>query len=197
MPVQQDPEYERQLVSRAVDDPAAFQELYEGYLQRVYGYVAARVENRQDAEDIVANVFLSIIRHRLQFRNQRASSFAAWVFTIARNAVNDFYRQGLANTTVPLDDLHDAPAAETPHETALTEQETARELRRRINALPERRRDIIMLRFFAGLRNQEIASVLGLDERTVASHLSRALRDLYQSYQPAELQPERFSHDAK
>jgi DNA-directed RNA polymerase specialized sigma24 family protein len=49
-----------------------------------------------------------------------------------------------------------------------------------------RRREIVALRYFGGLRNQEIAAVLGLGERTVAAHLSRALRDLHAAYQRIE-----------
>jgi RNA polymerase sigma-70 factor, ECF subfamily len=52
--------------------------------------------------------------------------------------------------------------------------------------LPPRRRDILLLKFFGGLRNQEIARMLNLDERTVASHLSRALDDLRRLYEPEE-----------
>ena len=52
-------------------------------------------------------------------------------------------------------------------------------MHRMIARLPERRREIITLRFYGELRNQEIAEVLGLDVRTVASHLSRGLRDLH------------------
>jgi RNA polymerase sigma factor (sigma-70 family) len=51
-----------------------------------------------------------------------------------------------------------------------------------IAKLSPRRRDIVTLRFFGGLRNQEIAAVLKLDERSVASHLSRALEDLRRQY---------------
>ena len=53
-----------------------------------------------------------------------------------------------------------------------------------------RRREIVLLRFASGLRNQEIARVLNLDERTVASHLCRALEDLQQQYQREELADE-------
>jgi RNA polymerase sigma factor (sigma-70 family) len=51
-----------------------------------------------------------------------------------------------------------------------------------IETLSPRRQEIIRLRFFAGLRNQEIAAVLGLDERTISAHLCRALEDLQAKY---------------
>src|SRR5689334_11881036 len=87
------PDSEQVLVNRAADDAEAFRALYDLYIERVYGYVAARVDDRKDAEDIVSNVFLSVVRGLGHIRNQHNTSFAAWLFTIARNAVNDFYRR--------------------------------------------------------------------------------------------------------
>ena len=51
-------------------------------------------------------------------------------------------------------------------------------MRRLVAALPPRRQEVIRLRFFGGLSSREIAAILDLDERTVASNLSRALVDL-------------------
>lgn len=55
-------------------------------------------------------------------------------------------------------------------------------MRALIETLAPQRQKVVLLRFFAGLRNREIARVLGLDERTVASHLSRGIQDLHQKY---------------
>ncbi len=188
---------EQTLVNRAADDPEAFQALYDLYIERVYGYVAARVDDRKDAEDIVSTVFLSVVRGLGQVRNQRNTSFAAWLFTIARNAVHDFYRRN-NKAVVPLEALQETQAADDlPPDVLVAQIETAHELRCLIADLPERRREIILLKFFSGLRNQEIASVLDLDERTVASHLSRALKDLYQRYQESETLVERLPHDSR
>ena len=51
-------------------------------------------------------------------------------------------------------------------------------MRKLIETLSPRRKETILLKYFAGLRNQEIAHLLSLDERTVASHISRGLADL-------------------
>src|SRR5687767_1999530 len=84
---------EQALVKRALDDPLAFQELYEHHFSRIYGYVASCINNQQDAEDIVSEVFLRVVRNLAALRNQHSTSFAAWLFTIARNAVTDHYRR--------------------------------------------------------------------------------------------------------
>jgi RNA polymerase sigma factor (sigma-70 family) len=58
------------------------------------------------------------------------------------------------------------------------QSEQAFHIRQMIALLPIKRQEVVILKFFGGLRNKEIAAVLDLDERTVASHLSRALTDL-------------------
>lgn len=189
MPHRINPDDERALLARLDSDPAAFNSLYTLYLSRVYSYVAARIENQQDAEDVVSEVFLKVLKNLGQFRYQHGLSFAAWIFTIARHAVSDFYRRRPPDQTLS---LQAAPlATETPPDLALIEREGARDLRRLVAALPERRRDVVMLKFFSGLRNQEIAVVLGIGEKSVAANLSRALKDLSQQVQPAEKQVNR------
>lgn len=59
-----------------------------------------------------------------------------------------------------------------------------------VETLSPRRQEVITLRFFGELKNQEIAKILDLDERTVASHLCRGIEDLQHKYQQEE-----FAHD--
>lgn len=171
------------LVKRAAHDPVAFQDLYELYFGRVYSYVAAKVGNQFDIEDLVSDIFLQVVKGLPQFRNHRNSSFGAWIFTIARNLITDFYRrQGRAADTHQLDAFTNAVADSMEPDGPLLEKERAAELHTLLKKLQERRREVIMLKFFSGLRNHEIAQILGLEERTVASHLSRGLEDLYGLY---------------
>ena len=142
----------------------------------------------QDAEDLTSLVFLKAVRGRDQFNGRHERSLDAWLFAIARHAVTDFYRR--ADPGGEPEALEDEAlarhAAQPTPEAALLTAERHAELRRLIRALPTRRREIVALRYFGGLRNQEIAAVLGLGERTVAAHLSRALRDLHAAYQQLE-----------
>ncbi|MAS32658.1 MAG: RNA polymerase subunit sigma-24 [Anaerolineaceae bacterium] len=180
-------DYEQQLLARVERDPEAFRELYQRYFPRVFAYVAYRVRRREDAEDVVGEVFMQIVRGLSQFEYRGDGSFAAWVFRIAHNQVNQFYRRNRLETEpVPLDDLPEIQAHHLAPDGVLARKEQFAHLSALIADLPQRRREIVTLRFFGGLRNQEIARVLELDERTVASHLSRALGDLRRSYQPEE-----------
>lgn len=168
---------EKTLVERARSEPEAFRELYHLYVGRVYGYVAYRVQRRQDAEDITAEVFMKVVARLAQFEYRGDGAFAAWVFRIAHNEVAQFFRRQRRGT-VSLDDLPDIQGDHLSPDEAVLLREQFAGLAALIVTLPPRRQEIITLRFYGGLRNQEIAEVLHLDERTVASHLSRALADL-------------------
>ncbi len=179
MQIQLEPERERQLIESSKDDPQAFRELYRHYLPRVYAYVAYRVGKKQEAEDLVSELFLKVVERISDFQYRGAGTFPAWLFQIARNQVNAFFRQNHRNSIpVPLEDLPDVIASGELPADAVLRKERFIELRELIETLSPRRRETILLKYFAGLRNQEIAHVLSLDERTVASHISRALDDL-------------------
>ena len=178
-----DPARERQLIAQGQHQPDAFRELYRHYFPRIYAYVAYRVGGRQDAEDVVAEVFLRVVKSLGRFEYRGAGSFAAWIFRIAHNRVNQFYRkQTHAFESLSLHDLPDIQSDSVSPDVQLLRKEQFARLHSLIATLSPRRQEIITLRFFGGLRNRDIAQVLGLDERTVASHLSRALADLERKY---------------
>jgi RNA polymerase sigma-70 factor (ECF subfamily) len=172
-------ECEQELVERAPGDPEAFRRLYNLYLPRVYAYVGYRVGAVQDTEDVVADIFLKVVEELDRFEWRHSNSFAAWLFRIAHNLVANFHRDtGRAGTPLPLDALPNVAANALLPEDSLLRKELFARLRDAIDALPARRREVVSLRYVAGLRNHEIAHVLGIDERTVGSTLSRALDEL-------------------
>lgn len=178
-----DAERERRLVQLARQDPEAFQELYHLYFRRVYGYVASRIANPHDAEDVVSEIFLRVIKNLDQLRNLADASFTAWLFVIARHAITDHYRRdGREEIPVPLDGSDSFPAPDSQPDQIVARSETAAQLHSLVLTLPERKREIVTLRYYGGLHNHEIAAVLGIGEKTVAAYLSRALDDLQEKY---------------
>ena len=189
------PETERAYIQEARRNPRAFVHLYDHYFPRIHAYVRYRVHGQQDAEDIIAEVFLKAIRRIRSFKWRHENSFAAWLFRIAHNRIVDYYRRRGQVEIVEMalnpgesasGNGSKSAAALTScalrPEEALTQQETFEQMRALIETLSPRRREVITLRFFGGLRNKEIAGILELDERTIASHLSRGLRDLRARY---------------
>jgi len=189
------PETERAYIQEARRNPRAFVHLYDHYFPRIHAYVRYRVHGQQDAEDIIAEVFLKAMRRIRSFKWRHENSFAAWLFRIAHNRIVDYYRRRGQVEIVEMalnpgesasGNGSKSAAALTScalrPEEALTQQETFQQMRSLIETLSPRRREVITLRFFGGLRNKEIAGILELDERTIASHLSRGLRDLRARY---------------
>jgi RNA polymerase sigma-70 factor (ECF subfamily) len=136
-------------------DRAAFGELYDRYLPSVYARVCALVP-RTDAEDVTQDVFVSVARSIHTFRGD--SAFATWVHTIVRRRAADYHRRAARRVQqVPLDEEGDAGSDEP---LGTVEEELA--VKRLLLALPERQREVILLRLVEGLPFAEVAARLGI-----------------------------------
>src|ERR1035437_6717703 len=88
------------LIEQARRDPEAFAALYRRYLTPVYRYLYSRLGSVHDAEDITTQVFIDALEGLSANHYRAGGCFSAWLFTIARHRLVDFYRQ---RPTVPLD----------------------------------------------------------------------------------------------
>jgi RNA polymerase sigma-70 factor (ECF subfamily) len=192
MPNQLVPALERDMLEKAQQAPVAFKELYGHYFSRVYAYIGYRIGQVQDVEDVVADTFLSAVEKLNEFEWRGDGSFAAWLFRIASNQVSSYYRKNnKVKESVPLESLPQIKSnAMLPDDSSLQKEKFAK-LRQMVGTLSPRRQEIIIFKFFGGLRNNEIAKILGLDERTIASHLCRGLEDLHGKYQNEVRQTEK------
>lgn len=175
-------------------DPDAIRSLYRTYFESIYGYIAYKVGRAQDAEDLVSETFLRAIENLHKFEYRGEGAFKAWLFRIAINLVNSFYRPREPEY-LPIDAVPVIESSELPPDLALLQKEKFTLLHHLVGTLSLRRQEIITLRFFAGLRNREIAETLGLDERTVASHLCRGLEDLQQKYMAYESPEKKVNYE--
>ena len=175
------PQHEQQVIRDARSNPDAFRELYRHYFPRIYAYVAYRVGRIGETEDLVADIFVKVVESLGTFEYRGAGSFAAWIFRIAYNHVSQFHRG--RNDMLSIDDVSDIISDDLSPDQTIIRKEQFIHLRELLQTLSPRRQEIIRLKFFGELRNQEIAAVLGLDERTVASHLCRGIEDLARRYE--------------
>lgn len=178
-----DDEQERHLIEQSRFNADSFRELYHRYFPSTYAYVAYRLNRVQDVEDIVSEAFLKALEELHRFEYKGEGSFAAWLFRIVHNLVNDFYRRNpLRDQSVDFHESIQLCDATVPPDERLSALQESLRLRQLISTLSPRRQEVILLRFFGDLRNCEIAKVLGLNEHAVASYLCRGLEELRQKY---------------
>ncbi len=177
-------ENEQELAERAKTDDEAFVVLYEFYLPKIYGFVLRRCGHVQTAEDIVSTVFLKCVNALPKYRADQGA-FGAWLYRIATNALIDHYRSAGRSTVEQLETAEElADAAASPSDLTETALESRR-LRKILALLPPRDQEILNLKYFAGLSNQEIAETLGQTANNVGVLIHRALKkaiDLNKKY---------------
>ena len=156
----------RKLSSPTVVERARFAELYEQNFERVYAFVARRVRDRAEAEDVVSEVFYKALKG-LDGYEERGVPFVAWLYRIASNLLKDRARQ--AGREEPLDD---EPAA------ADDDVERRALLFRLVDTLPPAQRDVIVWRFAEQQSIADVARRLGRSEGAVKQLQLRALEAL-------------------
>lgn len=152
----------------------AFDRLYRDSRDDVFAYVAGMLRDRVAAEDVTAQAFERAYRKRRGFDPRRGSR-RAWLFGIARNAALDELRRRRRHAALEAEPA-DTDAVE-PHELAETALRRAA-LRTAMRRLDARERELVALKFFAGLANAEIAAVLGVSESNAGTRLHRTLAKL-------------------
>jgi len=164
-------------VRAAQRDPHAFDRLYRRYLDRVYSYAFYQLGDHHDAEDATERTFLAALAAIDRFHDD-GSTFRAWLFRIAHNAIANSHRARRRRPTQPITDARHqaAPGADPAGVVARADQQ--REIRAALARIPADRRHAILLRFVDGLSAREVGAVLDRSEGAARVLLHRALRDL-------------------
>jgi RNA polymerase sigma-70 factor (ECF subfamily) len=140
----------------------------------VYAYAAGLLRDRAAAEDVTAQAFERAYRRRRGFDPRRGTR-RAWLFGIARNAALDELRRRRRN--VALDgELEDVDAVAPDQGAEVAVRRAA--LKAAIASLAPRERELVALKFFAGLTNSEIAGVIGTSETNAGTRLHRVIEKL-------------------
>jgi RNA polymerase sigma-70 factor (ECF subfamily) len=164
---------EDDLIRKSAANPESFKPLYETYFKRIFLFVFHRVNDKELSGDITQQVFLNALSniHKYQFRGL---PFSSWLFRIAVNQCNDFFRQNKKMRTVVLED---------PHIRELYDELTAdqswdeweRKLPGVLEQLPEEDLQLIELRFFEQRPFKEVSEIMGLTESNTKVRTYRIL----------------------
>ncbi len=166
-----------ELAVQAASDPYAFSTLYHRCYARIYNYVRYRVDDDATADELCGSIFERLLNALNGFKPERAS-FITWLFAIARNALNDHYRRQRLRRFIPLDAILQRPDPQlSPEELVLRDEQTS-QLLKALRDLEPKERDLLGLKFAAGLNNREIAGLTGLSESNVGVRVYRAIQKL-------------------
>jgi RNA polymerase sigma-70 factor, ECF subfamily len=152
---------------------ASFEALYRASADAVYAYASSLLRDRSAAEEVTATAFERAFRKQRSF-NPRRGTQRAWLFGIARNAALDELRRRKRIAALSEEPADDAAAPEGEAEAA----ERRATVRAALATLEPRDRELIALKFHAGLDNAEIAKVLGISASNAGTRVHRALTRL-------------------
>jgi len=162
--------------ARAHGDPAdggSFDALYRATADDLYAYVATLVRDRAAAEDVVAAAFERAYRRRRSYDARRGSR-RQWLFGIARHAALDELRRRRRVATLAAEPGDPGPVADD----AGGDPVRRATVRAALAGLEPRDRELVALKFFAGLDNAEIAGVLGISPSNAGTRVHRAVQRL-------------------
>ncbi len=156
---------EESLVRRAQQrDQEAFTQLYEQHFDRIYRYVALRIGDKIEAEDMTQQVFINALRSISSFK-WKGIPFSAWLFRIAHNQVVDYLRKKAKQATIPLDESQ--ASSDSNPQLVAERRLDIEQLLLATRHLTEAQREVISLRFAGGLSIAQVSKVMGKSEGAV------------------------------
>lgn len=158
------------------NDRLAFEELYERYWSRLYSSAYKRLSNREAAEEIVQDIFTSLWIKRAELVIH--SSFENYLYTSAKYMVFAFFQKECNRKAYESYFTYVHNRVDNSTLEVLDLNELKRNVSSEVEKLPEKCRKVYELSRKEFRTNKEIAFSLGISEKTVENHLTRALRTL-------------------
>ena len=156
---------EESLILRAKQkDEEAFARLYEEYFDKIYRYVALKVGDKMEAEDIAQQVFVKAIKSISSFK-WKGYPFSAWLFRIAHNQVVDYFRKSKKRVSVALDESLVADEDDPPE--IFERKLDIEKLASATKQLTPAQQEVISLRFAGGMSIIQVAQAMGKSEGAV------------------------------
>ena len=154
-------------------DPGAIDELVDQYKNQLFAFIVRLVNDYTAAEDIFQESWIKVIRSVKGFRGD--SKLSTWLFQIALNQCRDAMRKKGKHILVPIEEAESIAGKPTLDVERMV---TAEQVRKIVAELPEKMREVVVLKYFHELNDLEISEVIGCPEGTVKSRLHRAAKIL-------------------
>lgn len=169
---------EVELVRRARDgDAEAVGALYDRHHEQIFRYVWSRVDNQHLAEDLTGEIFTRMVVNLPRYR-LAGVPFRAWLYRIAYNLIMDHYRTENGRSPLPLQQAHNLSHDGQNPATIIETKLTIDRVRRALAQLDPAQRDVVELRFLAGMPLREVAATLDKSVAAIKSTQHRGLKAL-------------------
>jgi RNA polymerase sigma-70 factor, ECF subfamily len=167
------------ILERSKKDPRAFGVLYEKYFDRIFNFIYRQTDDEDLTADLCSQTFLAVLKHveRYQFRGV---PFSAWLYKIASNEVNKFYRKRKNSKVFSLEEVKIRELMDAAHEA--WDEEMIQRLLQYLNNLPTEMLEVLQLRFFEDKDFGEIAFILDISESGAKMRTYRALDRLRKNF---------------
>jgi RNA polymerase sigma-70 factor (ECF subfamily) len=171
---------EKELIEKYLKgDEKALESLISKYLKPIYSFIFGYVQNQQDAEDLTQETFLKMWRNLKKFKKEK--NFENWLFTIAKNTCFDFLRKKRKNLILNAENLEIVADLAHPLLEKMEKESLLEKLKKEIEKLPFKMKEVIDLHYNFGLNFREISEILGEPMNTVKSRHKRAISKLKRS----------------
>jgi len=153
--------------------------LFERHQVMLYNFFLRLTGNRSTSEDLVQEVFFRILKYRKTYQGQ--SKFTVWMYQVARNAHVDHLRK--QKPELPLDEqFTEVPSPETLPAEKMDAEIDIVLLRKALDKLPLKKREVLLLSRFQEMKYKDIAEIFGCNIGSVKSAVHRAIKDLGKIY---------------
>ena len=158
-------------------DTVFLEAIYKKYYDNVYNYICFRINNHFDAEELASSSFENAIR-RFHTYKPEVAPIEAWLISIAKNVVHDYFRSKKRKTFIPLDDIMELVSLDRQPEEVVVFDEGNKALIKAMARLKSTERQILSMKFATGLKNHEIAQVMNISDSYVGTIIHRSVKKL-------------------
>ena len=164
-------------------DKSAISSLIERHSRRVRDYIHMMVKDRDVADDIFQETFIKAVRVIDEGRYTDNGKFLSWILRIAHNQVIDYFRaqrqdRSVSETDAGYDVLGTLRLTERTVEDSMVSEQIERDVRALVELLPAEQREVVMMRYFAGLSFKDIAEQTDVSINTALGRMRYALINL-------------------
>jgi len=171
-------------------EDCCFNELLTRYKSKVFTTIYLIVKDREIAEDLFQEVMIKVVRMIRSGKYNEEGKFLPWVVRIARNLAIDHFRKvqrnPIQNESADYDIFNSVQRSEASSEDQIIKEENARYIRNLIQELPDKQREVLVMRTYGGLSFKEIADITDVSINTALGRMRYALLNLKKLAQESE-----------